>query len=85
MAANPKNLDRLWLSGLLVIPLAFALNSSSLQCAFSAHSPVVWRIHEFRSNYDQATRAGIGDGRWTRAMIAFNATMLEQPKKRCAS
>jgi hypothetical protein len=85
MAGNPKNSDRLWLGGLLVIPLALVLTSGSFRCAFSAHSPVVWRVHEFRNNYDQAKRSGIGDGKWTRAMIAFNATVLEQPKKRCTS
>ena len=85
MAAHPKNSDRLWLGGLLIIPLALALGSNSLPCAASMHSLVVWRMHEFQNNYDQAARAGIGEGKWTRAIAAFNATVLEKPKRRCTS
>lgn len=68
-----------------MIPLALVLGSNSLPCASSIHSLVVWRVHEFQNNYHQAARAGVGDGKWTRAMIAFNATVLEKPKRRCAS
>jgi hypothetical protein len=85
MAAHPKHSDRVWIGGVLLIPLALVFASGSLRCQFSADSPIVWRFHEFRSNYDQAERAGLSGGKWTRAMIAFDATVLERPKKRCTS
>jgi hypothetical protein len=85
MAAHPKNSDRVWICRILVFPLALVMGSGSFPCMFSAHSLAVLRVHEFLDNYDQAKREGIGDGKWTRAMIAFNATVLEKPKKRCTS
>jgi hypothetical protein len=72
------------IGGALLIPLALMLSSGSLSCQFSSHSPVVTRYHAFRQNYEQARRAGIGNGKWTRAMVAFNATLLQQPVRRCS-